>query len=93
MFKISEHIRYQITRGENINSDNWKQIAKKIRDFANEVECDDSNFLVFEGLRGGGKSCQEVMEDLLKETNYKECSFKAFYIEHSPEDSWEYADT
>ena len=85
---MGETVKYQIRRTKDFPKEDWDKIQAIIKDSGHEIEHSDEYYLLWEGWRGGGKTCEEILREIFSDYVGKGIEADVWFMERDPDDTF-----
>lgn len=85
---MGETVKYQIRKPEGFPKEDWEKIQAIITENGSELEYCDEYYLLWEGWRGGGKTCEKILRELFNQYTGKGIEADVWYMEREPDDTF-----
>jgi len=85
---MGETVKYQIRRPKELAQEDWDKIQAIIRASGYEIEHSDEDYLLWEGWRGAGKTCEEILRELFSDFVGKGMKADVWFLEREPDDTF-----
>lgn len=85
---MGETVKFQLRKPEGFPKEDWDKIQEIITENGFELEHYDEDYLLWEGWRGGGRTCQETLREMFKDYAGRKIEADVWFMEREPDDTF-----